>query len=61
MQVSVIHAGLECGAIAKHYPNLDMISIGPNIYDVHTPKEKMDISSVEKYYKYITELLKNLK
>lgn len=61
MQVSVIHAGLECGAIAKHYPNLDMISIGPNIYDVHTPKEKMDISSVEKYYKYIIELLKNLK
>ena len=44
-----------------HYPDLDMISIGPNIYDVHTPKEKMEITSVEKYYKYLVELLKNLK
>ena len=61
MQVTVIHAGLECGAISMHYPDLDMISIGPNIYDVHTPKEKMEIDSVEKYYKYLVELLKNLK
>jgi len=61
MQVTVIHAGLECGAISMHYPDLDMISIGPNIYDVHTPKEKMEIASVEKYYKYLVELLKNLK
>lgn len=61
MQVAVIHAGLECGAISMHYPDLDMISIGPNIYDVHTPKEKMEIASVEKYYKYLVELLKNLK
>ena len=61
MQVAVIHAGLECGAVSMHYPDLDMISIGPNIYDVHTPKEKMEIASVEKYYKYLVELLKNLK
>lgn len=61
MEVTVIHAGLECGAISQHYPDLDMISIGPNIYDVHTPKEKMEIKSVEKYYKYLVELLKNLK
>lgn len=61
MEVTVIHAGLECGAISQHYPDLDMISIGPNIYDVHTPKEKMEIKSVEKYYKYLIELLKNLK
>ena len=59
--VNAIHAGLECGAISTHYPDLDMISIGPNIYDVHTPKEKMEIASVEKYYKYLVELLKNLK
>lgn len=61
MSVTVIHAGLECGAIAKNYPDLDMISIGPNIYDVHTPKEKMEVKSVEKYYNYLVELLKNLK
>lgn len=61
MDVTVIHAGLECGAISQHYPDLDMISIGPNIYDVHTPKERMNIKSVEKYYKYLLELIKNLK
>ena len=61
MQVTVIHAGLECGAISMHHPDLDMISIGPNIYDVHTPKERMEIASVEKYYKYLVELLKKLK
>lgn len=61
MEVTVVHAGLECGAISQHYPDLDMISIGPNIYDVHTPKEKMEIKSVEKYYNYLIELLKNLK
>lgn len=61
MVVTVIHAGLECGAISQQYPHLDMISIGPNIYDVHTPKEKMEIKSVEKYYNYLVELLKNLK
>ena len=43
------------------YPYLDMISIVPNIYVFHTPKEKMEIASVEKYYKYLVELLKNLK
>ena len=47
-KILVLHAGLECGAISMHYPDLDMISIGPNIYDVHTPKEKMEIASVEK-------------
>ncbi len=61
MKVNVIHAGLECGAISSKYPDLDMISIGPNIYDVHTPKEHMEIKSVEKYYYYLIELLKNLK
>ena len=61
MEVTVMHAGLECGVIGVNYPDLDMISIGPNIYDVHTPKEKMDIKSVERTYIYITELLKTLK
>ena len=61
MEVTVMHEGRECGAISMHYPDLDMISIGPNIYDVHTPKEKIEIASVEKYYKYLVELLKNLK
>ncbi|WP_187069210.1 aminoacyl-histidine dipeptidase [Fusobacterium nucleatum subsp. nucleatum ATCC 23726] len=61
MEVTVMHAGLECGVIGVNYPDLDIISIGPNIYDVHTPKEKMDIKSVERTYLYLTELLKTLK
>lgn len=61
MEVTVIHAGLECGAISKQYPDLDMISIGPNMADVHTPYERLEIKSTEKYYKYLLELLKNLK
>lgn len=61
MDVTVMHAGLECGVIAVNYPNLDIISIGPNIYDVHTPKEKIDINSVERTYLYILELLKTLR
>lgn len=61
MEITVIHAGLECGAISKKYPDLDMISIGPNMADVHTPYERLEIKSTEKYYKYLLELLKNLK
>lgn len=61
MEITIIHAGLECGAISKRYPDLDMISIGPNMADVHTPYERLEIKSTEKYYKYLLELLKNLK
>lgn len=61
MESTVIHAGLECGVFAKKYPNSDIISFGPNIYDVHTPKEKLSISSTKRAYEYLTELLKKLK
>lgn len=60
MKSTVIHAGLECGVFAKKYP-LDIISFGPNMYDVHTPQEKLIISSTERTYKYLVELLKRLK
>lgn len=60
MESTVIHAGLECGVLAKKYP-LDIISFGPNMYDVHTPQEKLSISSTERTYKYLVELLKRLK
>lgn len=61
MESTVIHAGLECGVFAEKYPGLDIISFGPNIYDVHTPMEKLSISSTERTYKYLVELLKRLK
>lgn len=56
--VKVIHAGLECGVIAQHYPQLDMISIGPTIINAHSPSERVQISSVEKCWKLLVHLLK---
>lgn len=61
MKSTVIHAGLECGAFAEKYPKMDIISFGPNMYDVHTPKERLSISSTKKTYEYLVELLKELK
>lgn len=61
MKSTVIHAGLECGVFTKKYTGLDIISFGPNMYDVHTPKERLSISSTERTYEYLIELLKRLK
>lgn len=60
-EVLVIHAGLECGAIFSKYPDLDIISIGPNIFEAHTPKEYMEIDSVELVYKILLKLLEESK
>ncbi|WP_276876974.1 beta-Ala-His dipeptidase [Anaerococcus hydrogenalis] len=57
----VIHAGLECGALYEKYPNLDIISIGPNIKGAHSPKENVEIESVQRVYEYVKELLKEIK
>lgn len=59
-RIEAIHAGLECGLIGEKYPGMDMISFGPNLFDVHTPSEKVQISSVEKIWKFLVELLKNI-
>ena len=61
MEVSIIHAGLECGALSQNYPDIDFISIGPNMQDVHTPEEKLEIASTEKAYQYLVKLLEELK
>ena len=50
MKVEVIHAGLECGAISQNYPDIDFISVGPNLRDVHTPSEYLEIDSTERVY-----------
>ncbi len=47
-EIMAVHAGLECGAIGGKYPDMDMISIGPNMSGVHSPSERLDIPSVEK-------------
>jgi dipeptidase D len=58
--VKAIHAGLECGILGGAYPNWDMISVGPTIVSPHSPDEKTEISSVKKFWDYLTETLKNI-
>ncbi len=58
--VKAIHAGLECGLFLEKYPNLDMISIGPDVTDVHSPDEKMKISSVGKFWDYLVKILEEI-
>ena len=55
-----IHAGLECGLFLEKYPGLDMISCGPTILGAHSPEERIQISTVEKWWKFLVELLKNI-
>jgi dipeptidase D len=58
--VDACHAGLECGILGKNYPEMEMISFGPNIRGAHSPDEKVQISSVQKYWKYLLEILKRV-
>jgi dipeptidase D len=57
-KVKACHAGLECGILGKHLPEVDMISFGPNIRAAHSPDEKVQISSVQKFWKFYLETLK---
>lgn len=57
-QVKACHAGLECGILGKHLPDVDMISFGPNIRAAHSPDEKVQISSVQKYWGFFLEVLR---
>lgn len=61
IQVSAIHAGLECGFLKEKVGDIDMISLGPNLYDVHTPLERMSIGSVERVYDFLLDVLKRIK
>lgn len=58
--VVACHAGLECGILGKNYPNMDMISFGPTILGAHSPDERVQISSVAKFWTYLLEILKNI-
>jgi dipeptidase D len=59
-QVKACHAGLECGILGKHLPGVDMISFGPNIRAAHSPDEKVQISSVQKFWKFYLETLNQI-
>lgn len=58
--VAACHAGLECGILGTNYPDMDMISFGPNIKGAHSPDERAQISSAQKYWKFVLEILKNI-
>ncbi len=58
--VNACHAGLECGIIGKNYPGMEMISFGPNIHGAHSPDEKVQVSSVQKYWEFLLETLKRI-
>lgn len=58
--VLACHAGLECGLFASQYPGMEMVSFGPNIHGAHSPDEKVQISSVERFWNYLTTALERL-
>ncbi len=55
--VNAVHAGLECGIIGSHYPEMEMVSLGPTIKNPHSPDEKCHIPSVASYWTFLTEVL----
>jgi dipeptidase D len=57
MVVKAIHAGLECGLIGEKYPGMEMASIGPSMWDVHTPDERVSIRSVQNFWRLLTAVL----
>ena len=59
-QVVAIHAGLECGLLSEKLPGLDCVSIGPQMFDIHTSRERLDIASTERTWNFLLEVLKQL-
>jgi dipeptidase D len=58
--VKAVHAGLECGLFLEKYPYLDMISFGPTILDPHSPSERINIPTTEKFWKLLLDVLRNM-
>jgi dipeptidase D len=58
--VAACHAGLECGILGTNYPSMDMISFGPTIHGAHSPDERASISSSQKFWKFVLEILENI-
>ena len=56
-KIMIIHAGLECGILGTHYPEMDMISFGPTIRFPHSPDEKVNIETVQKFWDYLQKTL----
>ncbi|RXE58380.1 aminoacyl-histidine dipeptidase [Acetivibrio mesophilus] len=60
-KLNAVHAGLECGVLKRILPDVDMISFGPNLYDIHTEKEHLSISSVGRTWTFLIRLLEEIK
>ncbi|NUU97502.1 aminoacyl-histidine dipeptidase [Marinitoga sp. 1138] len=60
-EITAIHAGLECGILSGKMKDVDMISFGPNIYGAHTPEEKLSISSTQRVWEFLLNVLKEMK
>ena len=58
-KVAACHAGLECGILGQNYPEMDMVSFGPTILGAHSPDERASITSTQKFWKFLIEILKN--
>lgn len=58
--VRSIHAGLECGLFLEKYPGMDMISFGPTLRGVHSPDEKVEIKTVEMWWRHLTDILEKV-
>lgn len=56
MVVSAIHAGLECGLIGQKYPSMEMVSLGPDMWEVHTPSEHVSVSSMARTWKLLVRI-----
>ena len=59
-QVLTIHAGLECGLLGEKLPGLDCVSIGPQMHDIHTSREKLEIASTRRVWDFLCAVLKEL-
>jgi dipeptidase D len=60
-KLEAVHAGLECSFFAEKLPGVDIVSLGPEMHDIHTPKERLSISSTIRVYKYLEKVIEGLK
>jgi len=59
-EVEAIHAGLECGLLSEKLPGLDCVAMGPDMQDIHTSRERLNIASTKRTWEFIQEVLKAL-
>ena len=59
-KVRAVHAGLECGLFLEKYPHLEMVSFGPTVTGVHSPDERINIATVEKFWLHLKDVLKSI-